>query len=147
MISQTAEYALRAIVYLADQAGVCCTTAKISEGTQIPAGYLSKVMQQLSRGGIVNSQRGLHGGFTLVKGANQLTALEVINAVDPIQRFSECPLRIPSHGPSLCPLHQKLDDAGGLLEEAFGGTTIAALIDVPASRRPLCRSLPADDEA
>ena len=49
MISQTAEYALRTITYLADQDRTPHTTAQIAEATQIPAGYLAKVMQSLSR--------------------------------------------------------------------------------------------------
>ncbi|MEZ6125251.1 MAG: Rrf2 family transcriptional regulator [Planctomycetaceae bacterium] len=139
MISQTAEYALRAIVFLADQDGQPQTTAKISEGTQIPAGYLAKVMQVLNRGGIVNAQRGLYGGFTLIKPSADLTVLEVINAVEPIQRYYECPLKIPHHGPELCPLHRKLDDAAQLLQQSFGESSIASLISVPEARRPLCR--------
>lgn len=139
MISQTAEYALRAIVYLADQEGEPRTTARIAEGTEIPAGYLAKVMQSLSRNRVVNSQRGLHGGFTLIKSPEELTVLEVINAVDPIQRFHECPLNLPHHGPNLCPLHQSLDDAGRVLEESFGETTISSLVTVPRRRKPLCR--------
>jgi Rrf2 family transcriptional regulator, nitric oxide-sensitive transcriptional repressor len=139
MISQTAEYALRAVVYLADQDGRSCTTARISEGTQVPAGYLAKIMQSLSRSGVVNSQRGLHGGFTLVSSPDELSVLEVINAVDPIQRFHECPLKIPHHGPDLCPLHRQLDDAGKMLEQMFGDSTIAKLLSVPKRRKPLCR--------
>ena len=73
MISQTAEYALRAIVYLADQEGQPRTTAQIAEATQVPAGYLAKVMQALSKVRLVNSQRGLNGGFTLTRDANELT--------------------------------------------------------------------------
>ena len=49
MISQTAEYALRAVVYLAGTAGAPRTTSQISAATAAPAGYLSKVMQGLSR--------------------------------------------------------------------------------------------------
>ena len=139
MISQTAEYALRAVVFLADQQGASCTTARISEGTQLPPGYLAKVMQLLSRGQIVNSQRGLHGGFTLATSPEELTVLQVINAVDPVQRFHECPLKISHHGPDLCPLHRRLDDAGKLLEQSFGDTTVGSLIDVPKRRKPLCR--------
>jgi Rrf2 family protein len=146
MISSTAEYALRAIVFLADQEGTACTTQSIAEGTLIPAGYLAKVMQQLSRGRIVNAQRGPKGGFTLRKSPEELTALEVINAVDPIRRFHECPLAIPHHGPNLCPLHRMLDDAGAELETQFGATTIAQLLAVPIRRKPLCRfpCLPAE---
>ncbi len=139
MITQTAEYALRAIVFLADQDGAPQTTLQIAEVTQVPAGYLAKVMQTLSRAKLVNSRRGLNGGFTLITDPRELTVLSVINAVDPIQRFHECPLGIESHGTTLCPLHRRLDDAGKAAEDAFGDTTIKQLISVPRSRKPLCR--------
>ena len=61
MISQTAEYALRAVVYLSDQEQAR-TTSAIAEKTELPVGYLSKVMQGLVKSGLVHSQRGLHGG-------------------------------------------------------------------------------------
>lgn len=139
MISQTAEYSLRATVFLADQDGAHCTTAQIAEGTQIPQGYLAKVMQALSRGRVVNAQRGPNGGFTLRKKAEELTLLEVINAVDPVRRFHECPLNLPHHGPNLCPLHRKLDDCGLMIERELGRTTVADLLNVPQRRKPLCR--------
>ena len=139
MISQTAEYALRAVVYLADQGGEPRTNLQIAETTQVPTGYLAKVMQGLSRARIVNSQRGLNGGFTLKKSPDDLTVLEVINAIDPIRRIHECPLKLPSHGETLCPLHQRIDNAAALVEEAFGDTTISELLDVPKARKPLCR--------
>ena len=139
MISQTAEYALRAIVYLGDQNAVPHTTAQIAEYTLVPAGYLAKVMQSLSKAKVVHAQRGPNGGFVLVKPSNVLTVLEVINAVDPIHRFPECPLKLPHHGKNLCPLHRKLDDTARMAEEAFGSTTIRDLLDVPQSRKPLCR--------
>jgi Rrf2 family protein len=139
MISQTAEYALRAVVYLASEGTNARTTAQIAKTTQVPAGYLAKVMQSLSRGGVVNSQRGLNGGFTLAHDPDELTVLEVVTAVDPIRRFPECPLGIPSHGRRLCPLHYQLDQAAALVEGLFGDTTIAQLLAVPRERRPLCR--------
>jgi Rrf2 family protein len=138
MITQTAEYALRAIVYLAGQ-DVPRTTAQIAETTRVPAGYLAKVMQGLSRAGLVNSQRGLKGGFTLAHEPQELSILAVVNAVDPIQRFAECPLGIPSHGRRLCPLHYRLDQAAAMVEEAFRDTMVADLLAVPRERRPRCR--------
>lgn len=135
MITQTTEYALRAIVYLADQ-DEPRTTAQISEATQVPAGYLSKVMQGLNKADLVSAQRGLHGGFALKDEPDELTVLEVIDAVEPIRRFHECPLGL--HGKTLCPLHRKLDDAALSIENTFGDTTIADLINVPRRRKPLC---------
>jgi len=146
MISQTAEYALRAVVYLADQKGAPRTTTQIATTTMVPAGYLAKVMQSLGRAGLVKSQRGLNGGFTLAHDPQVLTVLAVVNAVDPIQRFPECPLGIQSHGRRLCPLHQRLDQAAAMVEQAFGDTKVAELLAVPRDRRPLCR-FPAEAKA
>jgi Rrf2 family protein len=138
MISQTAEYALRAIVYLAGQE-VARTTLEIAKTTHVPAGYLAKVMQSLSRAGLVKSQRGLNGGFTLAHDPRELSILKVINAVDPIQRIAECPLGIPSHGRRLCPLQHRLDQAAAMVEKAFGDTMVAELLAAPRVQRPLCR--------
>ena len=81
-------------------------------------------MQSLTRAGLVKSQRGLNGGFTLAHDPEQLSILEVVNAVDPIQRYPECPLGIENHGRRLCPLHQRLDQAAAMVEKAFGDTKV-----------------------
>ena len=52
----------------------------------MPEGYLSKVMQGLSREGLVSSQRGVGGGFTLAIAAEKLTIYDVVQSVDPIRR-------------------------------------------------------------
>lgn len=139
LISQTAEYALRAAVFLAEQADVPRTNIQIAEGTEVPVGYLAKVMHLLGRGGVVRAQRGPKGGFVLRIPADKLTVLQVVNAVDPVQRFPECPLKLAHHGKNLCPLHRKLDDTAKLVQESFGDTTVADLLNVPQTRKPLCR--------
>lgn len=138
MISQTAEYALRAVVFLAMSDGKPNTTDQISKGTKVPTSYLSKVMQQLGRAHIVASQRGLGGGFTLAQRPDQLTVYDVINAVDPLKRIHSCPLELPGHGTVLCALHKQLDDAMMNVEEAFKSTTVEALLKNPTPSVPLC---------
>ena len=59
LISQTAEYALRAVISLARDPSTAQTTRQIAASTHVPAGYLSKVLQALGRAEIVVSQRGL----------------------------------------------------------------------------------------
>lgn len=139
MISRTAEYALRAVVCLAakDQP---LTTQQIAEMTRVPAGYLSKVLQALGRAELVTSQRGLHGGFTIGRDPTEITVLNVINSVDPIQRIRTCPLGIKSHGGQLCPLHRRLDSAMELVEQAFADTTVAEVLADPSTSRPLCET-------
>jgi Rrf2 family nitric oxide-sensitive transcriptional repressor len=138
MFSQTVEYALRAIVFLADKSPKACTTEQIAEGTQVPKPYLSKVLQNLSRGEIVRTQRGIGGGVTLLRPPAELTILEVVNAVEPIQRIATCPLGLKSHDKNLCPLHRRMDDAMASVEAAFRNTTLAEILAEPTGSPPLC---------
>ncbi len=140
MISQTAEYALRAIVYLAMNPDKSFTTQQIAVASKVPAPYLSKVLQSLVRGGLVQSQRGLGGGFNLCKSAEQINLLEILNAVDPIPRIRTCPLGLESHGTVLCALHKRLDDANAIIERTFADTTIGDLLAHPTASIPLCKN-------
>ena len=138
MFSQTVEYALRAVVHLASEAPGPRTTDQIAVATRVPKAYLSKVLQGLSRGGIVHSQRGSGGGMTLVKAPGDLTILEVVNAVEPLGRIRECPLGLATHGVRLCPLHRRMDNALATVEAAFAETTLAEILAEPTKSPPLC---------
>ena len=138
MISQTTEYALRAVVTLADKHPQPMTTEQLSEHTQVPTGYLAKVMQQLTKGGLVKSQRGLHGGFRLLQEPKDITMLDVVRIVEPLPRISSCPLEIGDHGTDLCPLHRRLDNLIGLVEKQLTTTTISRLLAEKNQNKPLC---------
>lgn len=131
LISQTAEYALRAVIFLAEQGDSPCTIGAIAAVTKVPAGYLSKVMQSLVRGGIVASQRGLGGGFHLARPADQITLYEVIDTVDPITRITSCPLQLEAHRYELCALHRRLDDLAAHVERTFRDSRISDLLQKP----------------
>ena len=144
-VSQTAEYALRAVVWLAQNPGSPQTTQQLAEGTRVSVSYLPKVLQPLGRAGILTSQRGIKGGYTLERDPTDLTVLEVINCVDPIQRIKRCPLKFAGHAGALCPLHQMLDDAIGDVERRFSEFSIAGLLREDGLK-PLCDSSPATIE-
>lgn len=129
MISSTAEYALRAVVHLAMHPDAPCTSKEIAETTKAPPGYVSKVLQDLARAGLVVAQRGPNGGFSLALPPERISVLDAINAVDPIRRITTCPLGIPSHGTRLCRLHDKLDHAIAEFERVFRESTIADMIE------------------
>ncbi len=138
MFSQTVEYALRAIVHLAKLPEVLQTTAQIAKATQVPAPYLSKVLQTLTREGLITVKRGVSGGFLLSKTPDQLTIYEVVQCVDPIQRIHKCPLELSSHRKRLCSLHKKMDSALEGIEDVFRSTTLADLMNSPNPSVPLC---------
>ena len=137
MISQTAEYALRAIVVLSNNTEKPWTAQDIAAQSMVPQDYLMKVLQALARSGLVTAQRGRGGGFILTRPPTDINVLDVITAVDPLRRIKHCPLGIKSHGTTLCPLHRKLDDAIRSVEEAFASTTIGELLADPSPIRPL----------
>jgi Rrf2 family protein len=139
MISQTAEYALRAVVHLADR-GVNgpASAQEIARATKVPVGYLQKILRMLAKANIMTAQRGSGGGFTLAKVPSAIRVLDVLNATDAsVSRIERCPLGIPGHT-RLCALHRLLDEQIARAEEAFAVTSIASLLESTGSVRPLC---------
>ncbi len=125
MISQTAEYALRAVSYLAAHLERSVTTQEIAQEMKIPPSYLSKVLGYLVRESLVRSRRGPTGGFVLARDPGRLTLLEVIEAVEPWDRHDKCPIQRSDHARHLCPLHEKLASAWARVEDAMRVTTVA----------------------
>lgn len=138
MLSRTVEYALRAAVWLAARRDTPQTTQQIAAGTQVPVGYLAKVLQTLGDAGLLRSQRGLGGGFVLTHDPSSISILHVVSAVEPIQRIRSCPLQLSAHARNLCALHKRLDDALASLEEAFASCTLAELLEENPRKAPLC---------
>lgn len=141
MFSQTTEYALRAVVFLADNVAGARTTQEIAAATKVPRDYLSKVLRELGRAGIVTAQRGKNGGFCLAHAPEQLTILDVVDAVDPLQRIRTCPLGLRTHQTRLCRLHRRLDDAMQHVENELRAATVAEMMQPEgpgSSVRPLC---------
>ena len=101
MISQTAEYALRAVVVLGSQSGRPMTTQDVARVSRVPGGYLSKVLQALGRAGLVEARRGLRGGYVLSRALDELTVYDVVQAVDPLRRIHTCPLQL-TRTPNAC---------------------------------------------
>ncbi len=138
MFSQTVEYALRAAVHLASKSPDPQTTAEIAEATKVPMAYLSKVLQGLREKKIVHLQRGIGGGVSLAREPSKLTILDIVNAVEPIQRIKSCPLQLKSHGKRLCALHSRMDESLKGMESAFANTTLEELLQDRNPSVPLC---------
>jgi Rrf2 family protein len=141
MLQKTAEYALRAAVWLAQEPQKAHTSERISVAICVPRRYVHKVLQALVRAEIVQSQPGPSGGYSLRRPAEQTTILDVVKAIGPLQRIRACPLGLKSHT-DLCPLHRELDDAFAAVERAFARVTIADVVNRPSSIVPLRDRVP-----
>ena len=137
MLSKTAEYALRAIVFLGSQTDGPSSADVLSEKTKTPRRYLHRVLQDLVAAGLVESRSGPGGGYDLALPPKEISILDVVNAVAPIERINACPLGLKSHT-ELCPLHHELDKAYAATEAAFRKVTIKKLMDSTSRIVPLC---------
>jgi len=136
MLSQSAEYALRAVVHLASVAPAPRTTEQLAAAVHVPQAYLAKLLHRLVQEQVVRSQRGIGGGFTLARRPEELTILMVVNAVAPIRRINLCQLRQAGQDVQLDLLHQRLDRALALVEEVFATTTLAEVVVSPPRIAP-----------
>lgn len=136
MISQAAEYSMRALLCLAGR-GAAMTTQQLAAAGNIPVGYLAKVLQALVRAKLVSSQRGLNGGFVLHADPRGVTLYDVMRVMERSKRIDECPLGGTPHPQGLCALHRRLDEAAEAAEAVLRRTTLADLL-AETGRGPLC---------
>ncbi len=141
MISQTVEYSLRAVTVLASHPDKAMTVREIAEIAKVPGPYLSKMMKDLVRAEIVQSRRGLGGGFRLAREPTEITIWDVIRAIDSIDRIRTCPLKIEGHV-KLCPLHRRIDQVIAHIEKEFRASTLAQILEDCSGSVPLCRDKP-----
>lgn len=137
MLSKTAEYALRAVACLAQRPDQPESAERLSQYTKVPRRYLHTVLQDLVRAELIHSRSGPGGGYSMARAPGEITILDVVNAVSPVERIHHCPLGLPSHT-SLCPLHEELDRAYAAVEESFARVTIEQIIRSTSNIVPLC---------
>ena len=138
MISQAAEYALRAVLCLAARGASgapALTTQQVAERTGIPPGYLAKIMQGLAKSGILSSQRGIGGGFSLSISPDELSLLTIVRAVDTGSRVCSCCEQAPEM-PGVSNLHRRLEDAAAEADRMLGTVTVAQVLAGHAD--PVC---------
>jgi len=139
MLAKTTEYGLRAVVSLARSPHRRQSADQLAQATRVPRRYLHKVLQDLVRAGLVCSQSGPGGGYSLTESAEVISILDVVNAVGSIERIMKCPLGLEAHH-ELCPLHRELDKAYAMMEASFRRLTVADVLDPALARSPLCET-------
>ena len=89
--SRSAEYAIRAFVYLAQvEQGKFVMAKQIAADTEIPGHFLAKILQQLARKGFLRSSKGPTGGFSMKRSADEVSLFDVVEAVDGTTDYERC---------------------------------------------------------
>jgi Rrf2 family protein len=98
-ITRQADYALRAMLYLAQlEPGQRAATSQIAEKQRIPPSFLAKIISQLSIAGLIHTSRGARGGVSMARSPEAISMLEVVEAIDGPIALNEC-----SQSADVCP--------------------------------------------
>lgn len=125
-LSRQADYAIRSVLFLATSP--LSNIKEIARAQFIPPEYLAKIMQGLVKAGLVNTHRGVHGGVSLTRPPDQITILDVIEAVEGpmainwcLAEGNECPREYR------CAVHDELQQLQNLAAARFAKLNFAML--------------------
>jgi Rrf2 family protein len=137
MFSRAAEYAIRAMTFLAQQPpGKLSGAREIARAQRVPMPFLWKILQNLARRRLLRSFKGVRGGYELAAPAHKLTVKDIVCAMDNGDAAEGCVLGLAECSEkNPCPLHDSWKDIRGRLTDMMQQTTVADLAAV-ASRRP-----------
>ena len=129
MLSKSGVHAVRALVVLAElPSGDYKGAVAIAQQTGAPQNYLGKLLQLLSRRGLVESQKGLGGGFRLARSPHEISLFDVIDAIEDSSRWNECILGNPScSDDNPCSVHSRWAPVRDSYLELMKNTTIVDL--------------------
>lgn len=145
VLSQTAEYALRAVLWLAEHGhGDTVRVDEIARALGIPANYLSKTLHTLVRARVLRSTRGPRGGFRLAVPPERLSLIRVVAPFEELDARRRCLLGRPECSDrNPCPVHDSWKQTAERVAQFFRATTVAdvcrsataASSRAPSSRR------------
>lgn len=129
MISKTAEYALKAVLRLAQSPQTRVTASEMAADLQVPSNYLSKILHDLARSGVLVSVRGPHGGFQLAIPAADLSLARIIEPFDELSPDRACLLGKPRCSEKTpCAAHESWKELHDRYSRFFRETTAAQLL-------------------
>jgi Rrf2 family transcriptional regulator, nitric oxide-sensitive transcriptional repressor len=138
MFSRTTEHLMRVAVFLADHGERLRRIEEVAQQTRLGLREVMAALETMVEAGLAAAPQGPSDGYRLAREPGKITMFDIVQCTAPIERISECPLKLEGHGPNLCPLHRRMDNAMLAMEQALRRTTIAQLLVEPTESRPLC---------
>lgn len=129
LLSKSCVYGLRAALYLSAKGPESFTPIRsMSDNLEISFHFLTKILQQLTAEGILESYKGPNGGVKLTKPGEKVTLLDIVRAIDGEAMFTECALGLPGCGVMKpCPMHDKWAETRDGIKEMLETTTLKEL--------------------
>ena len=132
MFSTSCHYGLQGILYIAMHStdGKNVDLKQIADEQNIPKHFLSKILQQLVKNNLLVSMKGPTGGFRLNRDANDITLIEVIDAIDGLGVFTKCGIGFKQcNDANPCPIHDEYKKVRSQVEKLFSTKTLHELTE------------------
>lgn len=130
-LTKKADYGLMAMKHLAEHAhNGACSAKDVAESYGIPPEVLAKILQRLAKAGLLHSQHGINGGYTLARAANEISAYEVIRAIDGPLFITSCiTVRGECDQTQRCTIREPLRKVNQSIEEVLKKIKIAQMTE------------------
>ena len=130
-LTKKADYGLMAMKHLAEHAhNGACSAKDVAESYGIPPEVLAKILQRLTKAGLLHSQHGINGGYTLARAANEISAYEVIRAIDGPLFITSCiTVRGECDQTQRCTIREPLRKVNQSIEEVLKKIKIAEMTE------------------
>ena len=137
-LTRAGEYGVRCVLYLSGkEQGIVVPRREIAEVMEIPGQFLGKIAQQLARAGIIEIVQGPKGGFRLLVNPDQVSLLEVVEAVEGEIFLNDCLMRPKACSRvNSCAVHQVWQKARTQLRETLESATFAKLVKEESRLNP-----------
>src|SRR6266849_5087386 len=134
-LTKKADYALMAMKHLAENADRGARSAKdMADAYGIPPEALAKILQRLAKAGLLHSQHGTNGGYTLARAAHTISAFEVIQAIDGPLFITSCiTVRGECGQTDRCTIREPLRRVNESIEQVLRRITILSMKEEPAA--------------
>ncbi|MFO7845796.1 MAG: Rrf2 family transcriptional regulator [Balneolaceae bacterium] len=131
LLSKSCVYGLRATLYLATKDREEFTPIKqLSDKLEISFHFLTKILQQLTADGMLESFKGPNGGVRLMKPGGKIALIDVVLAIDGPEILTECALGLPGCGlKNPCPLHEQWAETRDSIRDMLQGTSLRDLAE------------------
>jgi len=129
VFSKTCEYALRAVIFIAQRSenGTKIGIKEIAEGIDSPVHFIAKILQDLGKRGLVQSSKGPNGGFYINEAGQKKTLIDIVRAVDGDNIFTGCGLGLKNCSEiKPCPLHNEFKLIRSKIQTTLSSATIGA---------------------
>lgn len=143
-LNRITDYAVVVLAQMAREPGRTVTAPQLAGESAVPLPTVAKLLKELARDGVLESHRGVNGGYALARAPGEISVLEIIRALEGPVALTSCvdDAEDDCSVESLCPMRGNWNKVNGAIRTALGSVTLAEMA-IPTTTFPPAGRMPA----